>query len=215
MKISKQTLSILKNFAAINQSIVLEKGHEVSTVSHAGNIFARFKAPEDFPEEVPLYDLPEFLSALSLFQDSEQKFKKDHVVLSDGTQTLKYSYSESNVVTKAPKIAEEQLANPLGVFKLTHAELTNLIKAAPVCKADEIVFESKDRKVSLKAHSKSKPDLNNYAVGIGGQCDSDFEVRLSFDSFKMIEDDYEISLYDSFIRFNNETAGLEYIIATE
>ena len=67
MKLSNDTVGILKNFASINQNLIIKEGSELTTMSAMKNIVARAKVMETFPKEVAIYDLNEFLAALSLF----------------------------------------------------------------------------------------------------------------------------------------------------
>ena len=67
MKLSNHTTSVLKNFATINQNLVIKEGNEMSTMSAMKNIIARATVEETFPKEIAIYDLNEFLGALSLF----------------------------------------------------------------------------------------------------------------------------------------------------
>ena len=57
MKLSDSTLAVLKNFAGINNSILVKKGNQLRTISVAKNILAEAEIPEDFPRDVAIYDL--------------------------------------------------------------------------------------------------------------------------------------------------------------
>ena len=65
MQISNETIQLLKNFAAINSNILIRKGKTLSTISTAKNIFAKATVAEDFPVEVPVYDLNSLLALLT------------------------------------------------------------------------------------------------------------------------------------------------------
>ena len=67
MKLSSHTTSVLKNFATINQNLVIKEGNTIATMSAMKNIVAKAEVEETFPMEVAIYDLNEFLGALSLF----------------------------------------------------------------------------------------------------------------------------------------------------
>ena len=69
MKLSDSTLTVLKNFAGINNSILVKEGNQLRTISVAKNILAEADIPEDFPRDVAIYDLNQFLNGLSLHQD--------------------------------------------------------------------------------------------------------------------------------------------------
>ena len=64
MKLSNHTTSVLKNFATINQNLVIKEGNEMSTMSAMKNIVARATVEETFPKEIAIYDLNEFLGSI-------------------------------------------------------------------------------------------------------------------------------------------------------
>ncbi len=51
MKLSTETISVLKNFGAINQGIMFKKGKTLKTVSSHKNILAEVTIKEDIPAE--------------------------------------------------------------------------------------------------------------------------------------------------------------------
>ena len=80
MKLSEHTTSVLKNFASINQNLVIKEGKTISTMSAMKNIVAKAEVDEDFPREIAIYDLNEFLAALSLFTNPVLDFSENHVI---------------------------------------------------------------------------------------------------------------------------------------
>ena len=71
MKLSDNTLTVLKNFAGINNSILVKEGSRLRTISVAKNILAEADIKEDFPRDFAIYDLNQFLNGLSLHQDPD------------------------------------------------------------------------------------------------------------------------------------------------
>ena len=57
MKLSNETLTVLKNFAGINQSILVRKGNKLRTISVMKNILAEAEITEEFPKDFGIYDL--------------------------------------------------------------------------------------------------------------------------------------------------------------
>ena len=68
MKLSTNTIQVLKTFASINQNLVIKEGNTISTMSAMKNIVAKAEVEETFPKQVAIYDLNEFLASLSLFR---------------------------------------------------------------------------------------------------------------------------------------------------
>ena len=82
MKLSNKTLAILKNFATINQSIVIKPGKKLQTISNVKDSFAKAEIEEDFQGDVSIYDLNEFLGVVGLFEDPEFDFGNKSVTVS-------------------------------------------------------------------------------------------------------------------------------------
>ena len=102
MKLSNETVTVLKNFSTINQNLVIKAGNKLSTMSAMKNIVASADVQEDFPQDFAIYDLNEFLAALSLFEKIDLDFKDDFVVITEGgdsRRALQYWYSDPSVVT--------------------------------------------------------------------------------------------------------------------
>ena len=92
MKLSDSTLAVLKNFAGINNSILVKKGNQLRTISVAKNILAEAEIPEDFPRDVAIYDLNQFLNGLSLHQDPNLDFTEDaYISIEEGKSCLLYT----------------------------------------------------------------------------------------------------------------------------
>ena len=107
MKLSNHTTSVLKNFATINQNLVIKEGNEMSTMSAMKNIIARATVEETFPKEIAIYDLNEFLGALSLFSEPILDFSDSYVMITEENKPstkMKYFYSDPSVVTSPSKM---------------------------------------------------------------------------------------------------------------
>ena len=93
MKFSQETMNVLKNFSQINQGIFFKKGDVVSTISPQKNILAEATIKESFPRDFGIYDLPNFLSVLSLSkEDPEVDFQDKQLTLigNNGRATITY-----------------------------------------------------------------------------------------------------------------------------
>ena len=80
MKLSENTLTVLKNFAGINNSILVKQGNKLRTISVAKNILAEANITEEFPREFAIYDLNQFLNGLSLHQDPDLDFTEESYI---------------------------------------------------------------------------------------------------------------------------------------
>ena len=64
MYLSTETVSILKNFSTINQSILIKAGKKLRTMSVMKNILAEVDIDEEFSRDVAIYDLNQFLNCI-------------------------------------------------------------------------------------------------------------------------------------------------------
>ena len=104
MKLSDQTLTILKNFAGINNSILVKKGLQLRTISVAKNILAEARIEEEFPRDFAIYDLNQFLNGLGLHQDPELDFKEEsYLDIREGKRRVKYFFADPAVIISPPE----------------------------------------------------------------------------------------------------------------
>ena len=122
MKISIETLNILKNFSTINSSLVVKKGNVLRTISPAKNILANFTCPENFDNDFAVYDLNEFLGGLSLFKDPDFDFTDpSYLLIKSGGSKVKYFFSDPSVITEPP---EKEIALPTIDVAVSYTHLT-------------------------------------------------------------------------------------------
>ena len=139
MKLSYGTVTVLKTFSTINENLVIKPGNKISTMSAMKNIVAKALVEEEFSKEFAIYDLNEFLAALSLFDNPDLDFQDDFVVISDGAH-LKYWYSDPSVVTTPMKdvtMPESEVS-----FTLESNMISDVQKAAAVIGAPDMVLEA-------------------------------------------------------------------------
>ena len=102
MKIDVDTVNVLKNFAKINPSIVVQEGNVLKTISPTKTIMAKAKVKTDFAKRFAIYNLDRFISIVSTFTDPEFKFGDKSVDISDSNKKTHYVYADETTVTKAP-----------------------------------------------------------------------------------------------------------------
>ena len=106
MKLSSNTTMVLKNFATINQNLVIKEGSELLTMSSMKNIVAKATVEENFPKEFAIYDLNEFLASLSIFKSPVLEFEEQYLTIKEEDQPhkkLTYFYSDPSVVQSPTK----------------------------------------------------------------------------------------------------------------
>ena len=223
MKLSNDTVTVLKNFSTINQNLVINPGKNISTMSAMKNIVAKATVTEEFPQAFAIYDLNEFLSALSLFENPNLDFKEDFVVMTEtGSKgkSLKYWYSDPSVVTTPAK--EITMPSSEVTFTFSSDLLSDVTKAAAVIGAPDMVLEGMDLGTAiLKVTDKKNDTANNYAVGVDtNHKDSDKNVPYKFwfkvENLRLLPGSYDVKVSSKNISyFKNTNVDVEYFIALE
>jgi len=223
MKLSNETVTVLKNFSTINQNLVINPGKNISTMSAMKNIVAKATVTEEFPQAFAIYDLNEFLSALSLFENPDLDFKEDFVVMTEtGSKgkSLKYWYSDPSVVTTPAK--EITMPSSEVTFTFSSDLLSDVTKAAAVIGAPDMVLEGMDLgTATLKVTDKKNDTANNYAVGVDtNHEDSDKNVPYKFwfkvENLRLLPGSYDVKVSSKKISyFKNTNVDVEYFIALE
>ena len=211
MKLSDETKEILKNFSTINQNLVIKEGSSISTMSAMKNIVANAKVTEKFPKEFAIYDLNEFLAALSLFANPELDFKDDFVLITEESKSLKYWYSDPSVVTTPQK--EITMPSVEISYKLSSSTLSEVQKAAAVIGAPDMLLENGKLKVTDKKNSTA----NDYWTPLDvDKNDAKYKFWFKVENLKIIPGTYDVEMSAKKIsRFKNTSVDVEYFIALE
>ena len=223
MKLSSETISVLKNFATINQNLIIKSGSELSTMSAMNNILGKAKVKESFPQEFAIYDLNEFLAAISLFDNPDLDFKDDFVVITEtgspGT-ALKYWYSDPSVVTSPTK--EITMPESEVNFDLSNEKLSTITKAAAVIGVPDMSLESMSSTVALlKVTDKKNATANDYALSLDVDNedelqDATYKFWFKVENLKLIPGSYRVQVSSKNIsHFKNSSDNVEYFIALE
>ena len=215
MKLTDSTLAVLKNFAGINNSILVKKGNQLRTISVAKNILAEAEIPEDFPRDVAIYDLNQFLNGLSLHQDPNLDFTEDsHITIKEGRRRVKYFYADPQVII-APPDKEINLPTQEVCFQLESTSLEKLVKAAAVYQLPDLSVIGANGEITMVVRDKKNDTSNEYAVNVG-ETDSNFEFNFKIENIKIIPGAYDVVISSKLLsEFTNKQYNLKYFIALE
>ena len=215
MKLSDSTLAVLKNFAGINNSILVKKGTQLRTISVAKNILAEAEIPEDFPRDVAIYDLNQFLNGLSLHQDPNLDFTEDsHITIKEGRRRVKYFYADPQVII-APPEKEINLPTKEVCFQLESSSLEKLVKAAAVYQLPDLSVIGENGEITMVVRDKKNDTSNEYAVNVG-ETDKEFEFNFKMENIKIIPGSYNVVMSSKLLsEFTNTQYNLKYFIALE
>lgn len=218
MELSDRTLSVLKNFANINSNIVFREGQELKTISVAKNILAKASLTETIPREFGIYDLNEFLNVLSLADNPNLTFDKNHMVVSDqtGLRGLNYFYSDVDMLSTPSK--DVVMPEAEVTFTLDTDTLNRLKRAASALGHDEISITPDGNSIRLTVVDKDDATSNSFFSNVEGEFQSgvDFNFVLNVNNLKVISEDYKVSISSKLIsNFKSLQSPIEYFIALE
>ena len=215
MNLSDNTLGILKNFAGINNSILVKEGNQLRTISVMKNILAEAEIPEDFPRQFGIYDLNQFLNGLGLHQDPDMDFSPDsYLSIREGKRRVKYFYADPNVIISPPD-KEITLPSEDVHFQLESTSLDKLLKAAAVYQLPDLSAVGGDGVVKLVVRDKKNDTSNEFAVVVG-ETDKVFSFNFKVENIKIIPGAYDVVVSSKLLsRFTNSQHDLKYYIALE
>ena len=216
MKLSKETIEVLKNFSGINQSIVVKEGSKLKTVNSLKNILAHATVEEDFPKEFAIYDLTRFLGLISSMEEPELEFNKSDVTVSSDTRKVKYRYADTDYIVKPEK--DIDMPKSEIKFKLSEEVYVSLEKVATILQLHDICLKGckKSGKILLCATNKKNDSSNDYSEEVGEGVTKNFNIVMKKENLKIIPGDYDVSISSKGIsHFKNVNLDLEYWIALE
>lgn len=215
MQLSENTLTILKNFAGINQSIFVKKGNILRTMSVARNILAESKIQEEFPRDFAIYDLNQFLNGLSLHQNPDLDFTEDqYLKIREGTRRVKYFYADPNVIISPP---DKELVLPSQdvCFQLDTGTLEKLLKAASIYSLPDLSAVGEAGVVKLVVRDKKNDTSNEYSIVVG-ETNAEFIFNFKVENIKMIPGEYDVVVSSKLLsKFTSSKYDLCYYIALE
>ena len=215
IKLSDNTLTILKNFAGINNSILVKQGTKLRTISVAKNILAEAEIKEDFPRDFAVYDLNQFLNGLSLHQDPDLDFTEtSYLSIREGKRRVKYFYADPNVIISPPE-KEITLPSEDVTFQLDTTSLEKLLKAAAVYQLPDFSAIGEAGVIKLVVRDKKNDTSNEYAIVVG-ETEKEFCFNFKVENIKIIPGAYDVVVSSKLLsQFTNTQFNLKYYIALE
>ena len=212
MKLSNETVDVLKNFSTINQNILVKEGTKLRTMSTMKNILAEAVIPESFIKEFGVYDLNEFLGVLSLTNDPELEFNHDsYLTVNGGYSKIKYFFSDPSILVTPPETfnAPDTDVN----IKVTKANLVNVLKASAVMQLPDIVFTRNGMTVTDLKNTTS----NEFTQELEGDAGPEFKFHYKIENLKMIPGDYDVNVSTAALvsSWENSNKKIQYWIALE
>ena len=215
MKLSESTLSLLKNFSTINQSILFKQGNRLRTMSVMKNILAEATIGEELPKDFGIYDLTQFLNGLALHNNPELNFEDEsYVIIKEGRSRSKYFFADPSVIVTPPEKSIDLPSEDV-TFQLSTEQLDKLLKAAAIYQSPDLSVIGENGVVKILVREKKNETSNNYAVTVG-ETDSTFSFNFKVENIKILPGTYDVVVSQKLLsRFVSKNHDLTYFIALE
>jgi hypothetical protein len=194
MKLSENTINIMKNFATINPSLLVHPGDVLTTMAPGKGIFARATVEENFPTKFAIYEMSKFLGITSLFKEPELEFGDHQVKIVADRQTVNYTYADPSMIVAPP--VDKDINFPVAdiEFTISHEELQKLIRAAAVFQLPEIAVNGDGEKITVTATNSKNPTTDTFSIDVG-TTEKTFNMYFKLENIiKLISADYNVKI---------------------
>ena len=214
MRLSTETVALLKNFSSINQSILIRAGKQLRTMSVMKNILVESAIPEEFSRDVAIYDLNQFLNCLSLIEDADVLLEENAIVITDGTNSIEYRYSDPSVIV-APPERELTLPSEDVCVTLTEEQIQTVKKAAAVLQIPDVSLVGDGTTIYLTVRDKKNSGSNSYRIAVG-ETEDTFQFNLKVENLKLLPGDYDVIISSkNLAKFTSHSRAVTYYVAVE
>jgi hypothetical protein len=215
MKLSNDTLTVLKNFSGINQGIQFKQGKKLTTVSSSKTVLAQAILKDEFPQEFCVYDLNEFLSVHSLYKDSEIDFTDSDIIFKNGKRKGNYRMTSATMIVTPPD-KEITLPSVDCEFSLSSEDYDSLMKAASVLSSPNIAVQSDGEVVELVTFDAANNAAHTNTIEVGEGNGKKYKIVFKTDNIKLISGSYTVKIsFKGIGHFQNTKDDIQYWIAFE
>ena len=221
VKLSSNTLNVLKNFSTINSSILVREGNTLKTISVGENAVAEYECEEMFPQTFGIYDLPQFLMGLTLFDRPELNFGNDsyvNILSTSGGRSARYYFSSPDITLKAAPEREVKFPGADIQFKITQVEIESLLKAASIYSLPDLTFITKGDTGSVEVILSDKEDdtANVYTQPLKEDTTGEYELHMKVENIRLCSGEYNVRISKQLItEWVHTSLPLKYYIALE
>lgn len=216
MKLTSNTLDVLKNFSNINDTLQFKAGKHLITKSDGNDIRAIARLDQEFPQDFCVRDLSQFISVINLYKEPDLSFEDKYCLVGEGKQHVKYQYTPLKMITD---VGYEKMLNfklpyaEMITFNITGDQISKLLKSSAILSLKSVCIQGNGKEIIVSAYDPKYPSANavNFELGASSAV---FKANYSIDSFKMIQSDYKVTVFESHItKFENDK--ITYYLASE
>lgn len=217
MKLSRETIDILKNFQSINPSIVIRPGNMLMT-QRQDFVVARAKVSEEFPRVAPLVDLKKFLALYSLGgEDTDVDFTEEKIIISQDDYRSNLAYSPEGLIDSPPEGMRPRLKNKDVQFTLKQEVWERVSAAMSIMSFSEFAFVGEDGVLSIQGLSTriENGESDTYSANIG-ETEHNFRCIMNASHMRLIPGDYDVTISrDGIVHFKGGIAEYWIIMSAK
>ena len=217
MKISTETLQILKNYASINTGMLFTPGNMLRT--RTDSVFAEARVDEEFPSEHGIFDLSNMLNVVALFKDAELDFQPAGLVIreSDGSAESMYGYAGAATVTLEFPKKMKPLPPKVITFRITEDQWSKLQKATSILQKPEVKLTSDGKVVRIGTASVKNEKGNSFSMVLDGDPQGlKCKMVFSKEHLNFLKGNYDGTVTPTYTMFKNASGfDLTYYIGIE
>jgi hypothetical protein len=216
MKLSNETLAVLKNFSTINQGIEFKKGKKLKTMSTGKTVLAEANLKDDFPKDFCVYDLNQFLSVHGLFKDSaELNFDDKNVIFTSGKRKTNYRMTEKSMIVTPPE-KELNLSSAECAFTLTAEDYEWIMKNASVLSSPNVAVQSDGEIIEVITFDANDNSTHTNSTQVGTGDGKKYKIVFKTENIKLIPGSYDVKIsFKGIGHFKNTKEDIQYWIAFE
>jgi hypothetical protein len=213
MKLSENTINILKNYAVINPSLLEKPGNVLSTVSPVKSIFAKATVEENFPSQFAIYELSKFLGVISLFNEPELDFGEKQMTIISGSQSLNYTYADPSMIVTPPE-KDINFPEPDIEFNITQEELQKVVRATGVLQLPDIAVIGDGSTLKMSSTNSKNPTTDVFNIKVGETAKTFNMIFKAENIIKLLSANYNVKISSRGLAlFTADT--IRYYVATE
>jgi hypothetical protein len=216
MKLSENTVGVLKNFATINSGIQIKAGSTIRTISKQQNVLAKATVSENFDSEFVIYDLNRFLALITSLDAPEISIntEKKNLMVKSGSSKTTYGLSDESMIV-APPNKELKLENAEVNFKLTKEDFNQVMKLSGILGLPNIAVVGDGKNISISTLDVKNDESDSFSIKVG-ETEAKFKMIFATENLKMVTGNYDVSISSKgFAHFKNEKDPIEYWVALE
>jgi hypothetical protein len=219
MKLSSNTVSVLKNFAAINKGLLFKQGQTLKTISSHKNILAEVNITETIPIDFGVYDLNNFISVVSMYKDDPTfEFDEKHVLIvgNKGRSKVKYRFCDASTINTPPE-KSLSLPNPEISFTLTADDFDWVMRSSAVLDAPYIAIDSDGQTITILSYDAKNDSSHTDSLSLGdGNGDKYRMIFMKENLARVMPGSYDVKISSKGIaHFKNKNIPLQYWVTTE